>query len=60
MFILSYISNGFEFWLVNYASLYENSELRLFKNINVLGEISSNLPNHLLGTKVCHTLESCR
>ena len=31
--------------------MYENSELKVFKNVNILGEISSNLPKDLLGTK---------
>ena len=33
MFILSSISRGLEFWSVNYSSIYENSELSIFKNI---------------------------
>ena len=41
MFILSSISRGLEFWSVNFGhtSMYENSELRSFENINFLGEI---------------------
>ena len=39
--------------------MYENSELEDFKNINFLGEISSNLPNDLLGTNIYKTLEYC-
>ena len=42
MFILSSISNGLEFRSVNHASIYENFELNVFKNIKVLGEISNN------------------
>ena len=30
MFILSFISSNLEFWSVNHASTYENSELRVF------------------------------
>ena len=59
MFILSSISSGLEFWSVNHTSIYENSELNVFKNIKVLGEISSNRPNKLLGINVYKTLKSC-
>ena len=52
MFILSSISRGLEFCSVNHTSIYENSDLNVFKNINFLGEISNILPNHLLGTNV--------
>ena len=59
MFILSSISSGLEFWSVNHTSIYENSELKVFKNIKFLGEISNNWSNDLLGTNVYKTLESC-
>ena len=52
MFILSSISGALEFWSVNDTSIYENSELKVFKNIKFFGEISSNWPNDLLGIKV--------
>ena len=44
MFILSSIPSGLEFWSyfdisVNHASIYENSELIIFKNIKFLGEM---------------------
>ena len=52
MFILSSIFSGLEFWSVNYASIYENSELRIFKDINVLGKICINWPNDLLETNI--------
>ena len=32
--------------------MYENSELNDFKNIKFLGEISSYLPNDLLGIRI--------
>ena len=53
MFIWPSISRGLEFWSVNHTSLYENSQLKIFKNIDLLGKISSNWnnPNSLLGTK---------
>ena len=35
MFVLSSISAGLEFWSVNHTSTYENSESKVFKNINV-------------------------
>ena len=59
MFILSSISSGVEFSTVNHTSIYENSELKGFKNINIFGETSSNWPNELLWTNVYKTLESC-
>ena len=49
MFILSSISSCLEFWLVNHTSIYENSELNVFKNVKFVGEISSNWQNDLLG-----------
>ena len=58
MFILFSISRSLEFWLVSHTSMYENTELKVFKNIKLLGEIISNLPNNLLGINVCKTLES--
>ena len=45
-----------EFWSVNNTSVYENSEVKVFKNIKIFGEISSNWLNDLLGTKVYKTL----
>ena len=59
MFILSSTSSGREFWWVSNTSIYDNSELNVFKNIKFLCEIFSNWPNDLLGTKVYKTLESC-
>ena len=59
MFILSSISSDLEFWSVNHTSIYENSELKVFKNIKFLGEISNHWPNNLLGTNVYKALESC-
>ena len=59
MFILSSVSNGLEFWSVNHPSIHENSELKVFKTINILGDISNDWPNNLLGTNVYNTLESC-
>ena len=56
MFILSSISSALEFWSVNHTSVYENSELKVFKNIKFLNEISSNWRNDLLGTNVLLTI----
>ena len=58
MFILSSISSDFEFWSVNHTSIYENYEFKVFKNIELLGEIANNWPNYLLGTNLCKTLLS--
>ena len=45
MFILSSIYRGSEPWLVNYTLIYKNSEIKVFKNIKILGKIFNNLPN---------------
>ena len=57
MFILSFISRGLEFWSVNHTSIYENSDLKIFKNIKFFGEITSNWTNDLLGRNVYKVLE---
>ena len=59
MFTLSSISSGLEFWSVNHTSIHDNSELKVFKNIKFLSEISNNWPNDLFRMKVYKTLESC-
>ena len=42
MFILSSILGGLELWSVNHTSMHENFEVKVFQNIKILGEISSN------------------
>ena len=42
MFILSFISRRLEFSSVNHTSVYENSELKVLKNVKIFSEISSN------------------
>ena len=42
MVILFSISGSLEFLSVNYTSIYENFELKVFKNIKFLGETSIN------------------
>ena len=42
MFISSSVNSGLEFLSVNYSSIYENSELKVFRNITLLGQISNN------------------
>ena len=59
MFILSPILRGLEFWSVNHTSIYENSESKVIKNINFLGEISNNWTNDLFGANVCKPLKTC-
>ena len=44
MFILSSISSSLEIWSVNHTSICENSELKVFKNIKCIGDISKNWP----------------
>ena len=53
MFIQFSIISGLEFWLVNHTPIYQKSNI--FKNIELLGEISNNWPNNLLGTNVQKT-----
>ena len=50
MFILSSFSRGVEFLLVSHISIYEHSELKVFKSIKVLREVYNNFPNNLLRT----------
>ena len=52
MFFLSSISSGLGFWSLKHTLMYENSELKVFKNIKVFGEISNNWPNDLLVYKI--------
>ena len=59
MFILPSISRCLEFWSVNHTSIYENSELNDFKNIDILGKISINCPKKILGANVYKTFELC-
>ena len=59
MFILSSIFSGLEFWSVNHTSIYENTELNFFKNIEFLGEICNNWLNVLLRINAHKTLEPC-
>ena len=59
MFILSSVSNSLESWSRNHTSIYENSELKIFKNMTFVGKISNNWPNDLLETNVHKTLEIC-
>ena len=42
MVTLSSVYSGLELWSLNHTSIYENSELKAFKNIKFWGEISSN------------------
>ena len=59
MYILSAISKGLEFWSVNHTSIYENSESKVFKNIQFLCEISNNWLNDLVGINLYKTIEFC-
>ena len=48
MFVLNIfisISRGLEFGSENFTSIYKHSELNVFKNIKLFGEIFSNWPN---------------
>ena len=46
MFFLSSAFSGLEFWSVKHTSVYENSELSIFKNIKIFGEILLNLADN--------------
>ena len=56
MFNSSSISSGLEFSWINYTSIYKNSEIKVFKNINLDG-ISNNWPDDLFETQVYKTRE---
>ena len=42
MLALSSVSSSLQFRLVTHTSIYENSELKVFKSIKFLDEISNN------------------
>ena len=50
MFILPSTSRDLKFWLVNHTLIYENSELKLFRNITFFNKILNNWPNDLVET----------
>ena len=58
--ILPSLSNGWLFWSVNHTSMYEDSEINVFKKEKLVGSISNKLPNGLFGTSMYKTYESCR
>ena len=43
MFSLYSISNGLEFWYVNHTLIYENSEIKVFKNIKFFDEVTDQM-----------------
>ena len=57
MFILPLISSGLKSWFINHTSVYENSELKVFKNIKFVGSISHFWRSDLLGKNVFNALE---
>ena len=59
MLILFSVSICLEFLSVNHTSVNKNSELKVFKNVKLFGEISSNCLNNLFRTNVHNTIESC-
>ena len=58
MFILSFISSGFEFWSVYHTSIYKNSELKVFKSIKIFVQLSNNWPNDLFLTNLLLPIKS--
>ena len=60
MFMLPPISSGLEFWShKSYFNIWK-FWVKLFKKMNILGEVSNNRPNSLLGANIYKTLKSCR
>ena len=59
MFILSSISSGLEFWSVTKLQYMKILNQLFLKRIKLLGEISNNWPNDILGTNVYKTPEFC-
>ena len=57
MLFLCSISDGLEFWSENHSSMYENSELKDYKNIKFLEEIFNNWPNNLFGKNLYNFLD---
>ena len=55
--MLSSISSGLERWLVNHALIHLVSELKVFKNIKFLGDLTNKLQNGLFETDVYKNLE---
>ena len=51
IFILFSVSSNLEFRSVSHTFIYENSELKVFKNLTFLGAISDNGENDLFGKK---------
>ena len=51
--ILSSISSGWEFWSVNNTSIYEKSELYIFKNLKYFSKMSYNWLIDLFETNKC-------
>ena len=56
LFILSSIFSGLEFRSVNHTLINQNSELKVYKKIKILGKIFDKSPRDLLGTNVYKTL----
>ena len=55
LLILSSISSSWQFWSVNHTSIYEKSELNVFKNLKFVYEISNNCPYTFFGTNIYKT-----
>ena len=56
---LSSISSGLLDWSVNQTSTEENSVFTVFIIVKTCGEIFSNCPNFLFGTKLNKTFDAC-
>ena len=50
--ILSSLASGLLIWSVSHTSIYENSELNVFRNIKFISEISNNWSKNLFRTAV--------
>ena len=58
-FTLSSISSALLGWSVNQASTEENSVFTVFIIVKACGEILSNYPNCLFGTKLNNAFDAC-
>ena len=59
-FVLASISSDLLFWSVNYTSIYETSELKVFKNINLVGKFSQINYLELVHKKISNLDNDCQ
>ena len=59
-FVLTSISSDLLFWSGNYNSIYETSELKVFKNIKLVGKFSQINYLELLHKKISNLDNDCQ